>query len=402
MAQSEYFSVRLKKNEEKRIKSGHLWVYSNEIDVKHSNLKEVAPGTLCSLIDDQGKPMGVGYINPHSLISVRLLSRNAKTAISPKFFEARLQNALGLREMAYAMPYYRWIYGESDGLPGLVVDRFGDYIVVQLNTAGMEAMKEMVVDAIVSIAQPAGVLLKCDSSARQPEGLPSYVEVAHGQWPDENLLLEENETQFMVPAQLGQKTGWFFDHRDNRKQLQQLVAGKRVLDVFSYVGGWGIQAAVAGASELMCVDTSDLALEYVLRNAELNSVADQVTGLKGSAFEVMEALLEDQEKFDVVILDPPAFIKRKKDIKNGTNAYRHGNELAARLLNKGGVLVSASCSMHLAQENLLSIVRQTGRHIDRHVQVFHHGSQGMDHPVHPAIPETQYLKALFSRVHDSL
>jgi 23S rRNA (cytosine1962-C5)-methyltransferase len=222
--------------------------------------------------------------------------------------------------------------------------------------------------------------------------------VAYGDVP-ESVELIENGTRFMAPVHGGQKTGWFYDHRINRSQLQQYVAGKRVLDVFSYIGGWGIQAAVAGASEVYCVDASATAIDAVLANATLNGVEDRVAAIQGKAIDVLKQLIADQERFDVVVLDPPAFIKKRKDQKAGEAAYRHINELGMRLLGRDGLLVSASCSMHLAKETLLDIVRASGRHLDRHVQIIGQGGQGPDHPIHPAIAETDYLKAVFARVY---
>ncbi len=394
--------LTLRKGEEKRIRAGHLWVYSNEIDTVRTPLKSIEPGSACLVEDAQGKALGVGYVNPHSLIAIRLMTRNSKASLSKSLLKKRLQSAMQLREQLYPTSCYRWVYGESDGLPGLIIDRFGDYIVMQINTAGMERLREPLIELIDSLVRPRAILNKSESTARVQEGLESVVEVEVGQWPDEDLMVEENGVEFLTPALDGQKTGWFYDHRDNRNQLSRLVTGKRVLDMFSYVGGWGIQAAVAGASEVTCVDASALAIDYVMLNAQHNSVTETVVGIEGKAFDVMEALLQDGEKYDVVVMDPPAFIKRKKDHKNGLNAYRHANELAVRLLNKGGVLVSGSCSMHLAGQELVNLLRQTGRHIDRHIQLFYQGTQAMDHPVHPAIPETQYLKALFSRVESAL
>jgi len=235
-----------------------------------------------------------------------------------------------------------------------------------------------------------------DHSARALENLPSYVETL-GEVPEE-LTLVENGVKFVVPAQGGQKTGWFYDHRLNRAQLQAWVKDKTVLDVFSYVGGWGVQAAVAGASKVTCVDVSEQALNYVERNAELNGCDDRMEAIEGKAIDVLKMLVEEGEKFDVVVLDPPAFIKRKKDQKAGEAAYRHINELAIRLLQSGGLLVSGSCSMHLGADTLQDIVRAASAHLDRDCQLVYSGGQGPDHPVHPSIAETSYLKAQFYRV----
>lgn len=393
--------LKLKKNEEKRLKAGHLWVYSNEIDTRATPLKGLPEGALCQLQDSLGKPLGVGYVNPHSLIAVRLLSRDQHAVINRNWLVKRLQQALQLRERCFASPFYRWVYGDADGLSGLVIDRFHEHVVLQLNTAGMERLRDDIVAAIDQVLQPKSILMRCDSSARQIEGLADYVEVVQGEWP-EALMVEENGVRFQVAGMSGQKTGWFYDHRENRARIAQLVKDKRVLDVFSYVGGWGLQCLAAGAQALDCVDASENALDWVERNAKLNELSQPLATYQGNAFEVLKFLLEEKRHYDVVIIDPPAFIKRKKDFQKGLQAYQQMNEMALRLLEPQGILVSASCSMHLSAESLMDVVRKSARHVDRHVSVFAQGTQGMDHPVHPAIPETQYLKALFCQASKSL
>ncbi|OUS24068.1 rRNA large subunit methyltransferase I [Gammaproteobacteria bacterium 45_16_T64] len=389
--------ITLRKNEERRLKAGHVWVYSNEIDTKETPLNTFEAGQQVMVKDSKGKAVGVGYINPQSLIAARIMTRDSSCVIGESLLTHRLKIALSLREKCFDDQCYRWVYGDSDGLPGLVVDRFGDYVVVQLNTAGMDVLRDEVVAAITKVVSPAGILFRNDSPARNQEGLPSSVEVAAGEWPDE-LMLTENGVKFVIPGNEGQKTGWFYDHRENRQYMKRWVEGKRVLDVFSYVGGWGVQAAVSGAEAVLCVDASELALDYVEKNAVLNDVAEKVGTMQGNAFDCLKQLAEEKEKFDVIVIDPPAFIKRKKDFKNGSTAYRKLNELAMRLLSRDGLLVSASCSMHMPDDALLDIVRGAGRHVDRQVQIVHQGSQGADHPVHPSIVETHYLKAIFARV----
>ncbi len=393
--------IRLKTKEERRIKSGHLWIYSNEVDTKITPLQSLEPGTEVIVEEASGKPLGRGYVNPHSLICCRLLTREARKSINRKFLEKRLLRAKALRDQVYDQPYYRAVYGDSDGLSGLVVDRFADYLVVQLNTAGMDRLKAELLIALQNAFAPKAVLWRNDSPLREQEGLPLTVEVACGEWPS-RLPLEENGVAFEVDAEQGQKTGWFYDHRENRRELMRWVKGKRVLDVFSYVGGWGLQAMAAGADSLAAVDASESALDQLQKNAEQLGVADKVACYEGNAFDVLNALIEQGEKFDVVVVDPPAFIKRKKDFKNGSNAYKKLNTLAMRLLQKNGLLVSASCSMHMPEETLLDMVRGIARHVDRHPQLVYRGSQGPDHPVHVSIPETQYLKALFFRVGEAL
>ncbi|MGF6693626.1 23S rRNA (cytosine1962-C5)-methyltransferase [Metapseudomonas resinovorans] len=390
-------SLRLKANADRRLRAGHLWVYSNEVDVVATPLNLFQPGDQAILEAAGGKPLGVVALSPNNLICARLVSRDTKHALDKSLLVHRINVALSLRERLFDKPFYRLVYGDSDLLPGLVVDRFGDHLVVQLASAAMERNKDAVLDALVQVLKPRGVLWKNDSSAREAEGLERYVDTAFGVVP-EWVALEENGVKFEAPVMEGQKTGWFYDHRMNRARLAPYVKGKRVLDLFSYIGGWGVQAAAFGASEVFCVDASGFALDGVERNATLNGVAEQVTCVEGDVFEALKELKAAEERFDVVVADPPAFIKRKKDLKNGEAAYRRLNEQAMRLLNKDGILVSASCSMHLPEDDLQNILLNSARHLDRNIQLLERGGQGPDHPVHPAIAETRYIKSLTCRL----
>ena len=388
----------LKSQADRRLKLGHLWVFSNEVDIVRSPLKGFAMGQQALVTTHSGKPLGIAFMNPNGLICGRMVSRDEAFPLNKSLFVHRFKQSLALRELTCGEPYYRLVYGDADLLPGLVVDRYGDYLVVQISGAGMELLKDDIVEALVQVIKPKGILFGNEHSARALEGLPEYSEVAYGEVP-EYVELIENGTRFMAPIRAGQKTGWFYDHRVNRAQLQNYVKGKRVLDVFSYIGGWGIQAAKAGALEVTCVDSSEQALVGVTKNAELNGVSNRVKTIHGKALDVLKQLVADDVRFDVIVLDPPAFIKKRKDQRVGEAAYRHINELAMRLLGRDGLLVSASCSMHLGKDTLVEIVRASGRHLDRHVQIIGQGGQGPDHPVHPAIPETDYLKAVFARVY---
>ncbi|NIC05871.1 class I SAM-dependent rRNA methyltransferase [Halomonas sp. DX6] len=390
-------TLRLKKNADRRLKAGHLWLYSNEVDIEVTPLKGLEPGGQAIVEAANGKAMGVAYVNPNSLICARVVSRDPAMRLDRSLLVHRFNQAVALRQRLYAKPFYRLVHGEGDLLPGLIVDRFDDVLVVQLNTLGMERLAEEVVAALDKVLSPRVIVFKNDSSGRRKEQLERQVTVAKGEL-DGPVPMEENGVRFHVPVLDGQKTGWFFDHRANRAWLNGLVAGKRVLDVFSYIGGWGVQAAAHGASEVLCIDASAQALEHVAENAALNGLHEQVAVGEADAFEALAALKADGEQFDVVILDPPAFIKKRKDIPNGERAYAKLNREAMRLLGRDGLLLSASCSMHLAQERLVEVVRGAVRHQDRHGQVIYQGHQAADHPVHPAIPETAYLKALGVRV----
>jgi len=297
----------------------------------------------------------------------------------------------------YAQPFYRLVHGEGDGLPGLIVDRYGNQSVAQLTTAGMERMKEDVLATLQKVLKPRAVLWRNDSPVREIEGLERYVVDAAGEVP-ETVMVEEDGLRFQVALHTGQKTGWFYDQRDNRARLDRYIRDRRVLDVFSYVGAWGIRAAAHGAREVRCVDSSAPALELAAANAALNGVSDRVQFQQGDAFEVLKALREARERFDVVIVDPPAFIKRRKDLKEGTLAYRRINEMAMQVLERDGLLVSCSCSQLFPREALEQTLLQASRHLDRNLVILEQGRQGPDHPVPPAIPETDYLKAVIARV----
>ncbi len=397
MEHSDLAPLQLNRGADKRLRKGHLWVYSNEIDTKATSLKALHAGQQVRLLGEKQKTVGLATVNPNGLICARIFSRDPKQRLDKSLLAHRLNQALALRERFFSTPHYRLVYGDSDLLPGLVVDRFGDHLVVQISTAGMEAVSQEILDALDQCLRPESILFRNDHAARELEGLPLH-QTEYGPVPAFAELIE-NDARFLAPLKAGQKTGWFYDHRMNRALLQTLCKGKRVLDVFSYAGGWGVQAAVAGASEVVCVDASAQALAWTNENAALNKVSEKVSTVQGKAIDVMKTLLAEESRFDVVVLDPPAFIKRRKDQKSGEAAYYHINELGMRLLARDGLLVSGSCSMHLAQDRLVDQIRSAGRKIDRQVQIVYRGGQGPDHPVHPAIPETDYLKAIFARVY---
>ncbi len=385
----------LRKGAERRLRSGHLWIYSNEVDTRRSPLTAFAAGEQVEVRAANDKGMGVAFVNPHALICGRLISRDPSQGMTPQRLTQRIESALKLREQLFDKPFYRWVFGDSDGLSGLVIDRFSNTVVVQISTAGMESMKDSIVRAVERLIHPTNIVIKNDGKMRRVEGLDDYVEQVSGA-PEDFVGVEENGVRFEVPLGGGQKTGWFYDHRMNRQRLQAYAPGKRVLDVFSYVGGWGIQAACAGATQVTCVDSSSSAIEAVHHNARLNGL-DNVETIEGDAFDALKALCDEKEKFDIVVLDPPALIPRRRDQKAGEQAYARLNQLGLRLLEREGILVSASCSMHLSQEKLTDIIRSSGRKIDRFVQLLEQGHQAPDHPVVPGIPETDYIKSCFVR-----
>ncbi|ESS70997.1 ribosomal RNA large subunit methyltransferase I [Methyloglobulus morosus KoM1] len=393
--------IHLKKNEDKRLRQGHLWVFSNEVDTNRTPLDQFAAGDLVQVKASDGKVMGTAYINPQSLICARLLSRKGNLKCGVNFFKERLTTALALREKLFDKPYYRLVYGESDGLPGLVIDRFGSVLSVQITTVGIEIRKDSLIAALVELFSPTAIVMKNDSSQRELEGLDLESCIIHGELPDP-LIIEENGAKFKVDILGGQKTGWFYDHRSSRALLATLTKSQRVLDLFSYTGAWGIPAALNGANEVVCVDASESALALATDNAMLNGVADNMQFIRSDVFDFLKQARQEGQLYDIIVLDPPALIKRKKDFKQGYEAYRRLNHLALQVLAKHGILVSASCSYHLSAENLHEILRSSGRHIDRHLTFFAYGGQGGDHPIDPAIPETAYLKTFFCTVSASL
>lgn len=395
MTNTHWPRLRLRKNEDRRVKSGHLWIFSNEIDTTSTPLTFFSPGDMVAVESARGEFLGIAYVNPSSLIAARIVSYNSKISIDSGFFIERIQRALALREWVYGHPYYRLAYGESDALPGLIIDRFHDVFVVQTNTAGMERLQSSLLEALDSLFSPRAIVLKNTSSLRTLEGLPLYTQIATGHL-DERLRMVENGTDYFVDILEGQKTGWFFDHRDNRAQLRHLCRGRTVLDLFSYTGAWGIVAARSGATRVDCVEVSSSALSLMKENACLNGVSDRLIGIEQEVFMFLKQARE--ERYDVIIVDPPAFIKRKKDLHRGTEAYHRLHQAALRLLNKRGILISASCSFHLHRETLRDILRISAHQVGRSLLFFDQGGQAQDHPVHPAIPETEYLKAFFCYV----
>jgi 23S rRNA (cytosine1962-C5)-methyltransferase len=388
--------LRLKRGEDRRLRAGHLWVFSNEVDNQATPLTGFAVGAVARVHSDRDQFLGYGYVNPHALICARILSRSPVHPPDRSLLVHRLRVALALRERLSTAPYYRVVYGESDGLPGLVLDRYGSLVVGQIATAGMEAMRADVEAAVADVLAPEALIWKNDGGARDLEQLPRQFLTALGRAPERVEVLEAGN-RFVAPLAGGQKTGWFYDQTANRNTFRRLLwPGARVLDVCSYAGAWAISALRSGAREAVCVDSSEAALAMATHNAAANGVA--LGTRRGDAFDVLDELIRLGERFDVIVLDPPAFIKKRKDVARGQAAYRKLNQLAMRLLERDGLLVSCSCSYHLGADELLGLIQAAGRHSSRFVQLLAAGGQSPDHPVHPAIPETRYLKAFFCRV----
>ncbi|NKC11918.1 MAG: RlmI/RlmK family 23S rRNA methyltransferase [Gammaproteobacteria bacterium] len=399
--------IYLKKREERRLRNGHPWLFSNEVDTGRSPLKSFLPGQAVQVRTHGNDVLGYGYVNPNSLICVRLFGRGDDAPPLRELLKTRISAALRLREQLYEAPYYRLVYGEGDAIPGLVVDRYGAILVAQISTAGMEQLTEELIEALVEVVKPSGILLRNDLAARSLEGLTSFVRVAYGEVP-ESLTVQENGANFNVSPFHGQKTGWYYDHRANRAWLRAYLRqahtgkaprpGATVLDLFSYVGAFGIQSVMAGAEHAVCIDSGEAATTAVTENAAMNGIAGQVEARRGDGLDLIKELRREGRKFDVVVADPPAFIKRRKDSTAGVEAYRRLYGLAMQLVANGGLLLAASCSYHLAREQQVQTIARVARGNRRHAQILAEGQQAPDHPVPPALQETAYLKTLFVRV----
>ncbi len=398
MPTGELPKLKLKPREDRRLRQGHLWIYSNEVDIAATPLKGLDAGAEVLVCGSGGKPLGRALMSPNSLICARMVSRDPEQGLDHALVAERLRAALALRERLYpGTGCYRLFYGEADGLSGVIIDRYGDVVVCQLNTVGMEQRRDLFVDALREVIGPRSIVFKHDASIRDPEGLERYVEVV-GEQPPELVSLVENGVTFLAPVLEGQKTGWFYDHRENRARTAALTPGARVLDAFSYVGGWGLQALAWGADSLLAVDSSASALDVLEQNASAQGVADRVSVEKGDAFTTLEALADAGERFGLVVIDPPALVKRRKDLGAGQHGYQRLARLGMRLTDDDGLLLFASCSLHFDRDMLRDTVRAAARHVDRHAQLLGMWGVGPDHPLHPAIVEMDYLGAALVRV----
>ena len=381
--------ITLNKNEERRIKSGHPWVFSNEI---REVAGERSAGIVAELYDAAGNFIGVGHYNPHSLIAFRLVSRQRENIDTVEFFEQRIAAAAAHRRVRYpGLATFRAVYGESDFLPGLVVDRYGNYLSLQLLSAGMDSCREQIVEALQRVLSPTGIIARNDVSVRALEGLVEKVELLWGEIP-ETVEMEENGLRFLVNLREGQKTGGFLDQKQNHLLLREICPGKSVLDCFCYAGSWGIHAASFGARSVLGIDISTRAVELARLNAKLNGVADRVRFEECDAFERLRSLNQEGRSFGVIVMDPPAFVKSRKNIAEATKGYLTVNRRALELLEPGGYLITCSCSYHMGREPFREMLVQAVRLAKREVRLVETCSQAPDHPVLLSFPESEYLK----------
>lgn len=382
--------IRFQKGRSKRFRSGHPWAFSNEIEMDAA-AKALPPGSLVTLVDAGDERLGVATFNPHSLIAARVLDRNAEAVVDRAFLAERLGRCVALRDLMFPTPHYRMVHSEADLLPGLVIDRYGDVLTVQANTAGMELLTPLLIEALDEVLSPRAIVLRNDSPVRKQEGLELYDKVALGELTGP-VELVENGARFVADLSEGQKTGWFYDQRDNRAFMARLAKGRRVLDLYTYAGGFAVQAALAGAAETIAVDRSEQSLELAGQAAQLNAVAVQL--VRAEAFAEMARLAAAGELFGVVVADPPAFVKSKKDLGAGAKGYRKMARLAAPLVEPGGFLFCASCSHHMPAETFAEEIAHGIAQAGRSGRILRMAGAAPDHPLHPLLPESAYLKAI--------
>jgi 23S rRNA (cytosine1962-C5)-methyltransferase len=380
--------LHLHKDHERRLLLGHPWVFSNEIA---SDVKSYEPGSLVDVYTHGGTFVGRGYINPHSLIAVRLLSRQRHT-IDGEFFRRRLEAAWRRRQRWYPEAHaYRLVYSEGDLLPGLIVDRYRDTLVLQTLTLGMELRTELICDALETLLQPRAIIARNDVGVRALEGLPLQKTVLRGEVP-EPVEVWEGDLRFLVDPWEGQKTGFYLDQRDNRWALRPFLGGPRVLDAFCYTGAWALHAARAGAGEVIGVDESGKALQWARQQAKDNGVDGACQFVAADAFQYLKEADERRERFDAVVLDPPAFVKSRSKLREGLHGYWEINRRAMRLVKPGGFLISCSCSHHVEPETFRVTLARAARAARRQALLLEMRSQAKDHPILLPLSEAAYLK----------
>lgn len=381
-------NVHLKRS--KRLLQGHLWVFSNEIE---EPMRDFSPGGLVRVHDRRETYLGAGYINPKSLIAIRILTRE-DVPVDRAFFADRLRHALDFRErLLDDSTTCRLVFSEADYLPGLIVDRYDSCIVVQLLTAGMEQLKDIILGLLEEILNPAKIVIRNDSRSRLLEGLPQYKELHKGD-PDTLPVIDEGGVRFTVDPMGGQKTGFFLDQRENRTAFAKMVKGGQGLDLFCHTGSWSLRLAAAGAT-MIGVDSSERAVRQAEQNAVMNSLQEKATFVISDVFDFLEQKKADGGMYDFIVCDPPAFVKSASKIREAVRAYTDLNAACMRLIKPGGLLATSSCSYHLQTDMFTDLLRDAARASGRGLRLLSHRSQAMDHPVLLAMPETEYLKCAF-------
>lgn len=388
--------LRLTNAGARRFQDGHPWVFKGDV-AWNSALDFAEPGELVRFCDQRLKPLGVGMFNPRTELCARVLARGANARVDADTFLHRLRRALEKRERMFAVPHYRWVHAEGDDLPGLVVDRYGDVLSVQVTTAGMERLKPLWEPALHALAQPRTIVWRNDLPARRQEG----VSTEPGLWGEPlagPVAVVEGPVTFRADLVEGQKTGWFFDQRANRMHVAEFAPGRTVIDLYSHAGGFGLPAAVAGAAAVTMVDVSPLALALSRRAAEENRVAERCAWIEADVFDFLDPAADDGCRYEVVVVDPPAFIKDRRKIPAGLAGYRKLARLAAAKTAPGGIFFMASCSHHAHPPQFKAAVEAGLADAGRSCELLRQARADRDHPIHPKLPQNDYLKALTYRL----
>ena len=383
----------LRKTRESRVRSGHPWVFASDIERVEGNFE---PGDVVDVVSSHNTYLGRAFYNPKSQISLRMLTTHDET-VDEAFFRRRVQEAWDYRNQFCDPASCRLIFSESDFLPGLIVDKFGEYLVVQSLCLGIEKWKQSIVRDLAEIVHPKGIWERSDVPVRRLEGLEQTTVLLYGEVPD-SIDMVENGLRFVVDVKNGQKTGFFLDQKENRAAIAPLCKGARVLDCFCHNGSFSLHAAKYGAKSVLGVDISEEALEVARLNAENNGLSDVVTFEAHNCFDHLRELTDAHEQFDVVILDPPAFTKTRAAVESALRGYKEINLRGMKLVRKGGFLVTCSCSQHVSPEQFRDMINQAARDSKTKLRLVENRTQGHDHPILPASPETQYLKCMILQV----
>jgi len=377
-----------------RVRQGHPWIYRNEIPRVADNFPA---GGLVELVDFRGRFIAIGYYNPKSVISIRVLSRE-REKIDEGFFRKRIEAANFFRmRFLSGEEAYRVVYSEADFLPGLILDRYGEHLVVQILTAGMDRQTELILAAIEAVLSPRSIVARNDASSRAIEGLPVEKKVLTGELKGP-VVISKNGLEFEVDLLEGQKTGFFLDQSENYRALKGLVEGGEVLDAFCYTGSWSMHAAKLGAKEVTGIDQSEGAIDGARRNALLNRLESRCRFEAANVFDILTAYEKEGRLYDCIILDPPSFVKRRKEVENAVRGYKEINLRAMKLLRPGGFLVSCSCSYHLSQGRFRELLSDAAHDARRELRLLSFQPQPKDHPILLALPETEYLKCAVLQV----
>lgn len=386
--------VHLARGRQKRVLQGHPWIFQSEVEKVTGDFE---PGDTVTVVDGRGHPLGKGYINPRSQIIVRMWTKKDEP-IDRAFLQRRLERAWTYRKRLLSdTTLCRVVFGEADFIPGLIVDKFGDILVIQTLSLGIDRWLPEIVEILQELLQPRGIYERNDVPVRELEGLEQRTGVLRGEF-DPRLVVEENGLKVVVDVAAGQKTGYFLDQRDNRRAIRPYAVGARVLDCFCNVGGFALNAAAAGATSVLAVDASGEAIRGARENTELNGFADRISFRDGNAFDVLRQLEGARERFDLIVLDPPAFAKNKGALEGAVRGYKEINLRALHMINEGGYLVTCSCSYHVSPELFKAVVADAALDAGRRLRQVEERAQSVDHPIVVGYEESHYLKCLIYEV----